>query len=231
MATLLGYRNYADYAVEVNIVKKSDAVHTFLSDLNKGLDPLYEKDRVSLEALKREECKTLGIECEDMIFSYDRRYYTRMYNDKYYSIDDEQLRKYFPFDQVIEGMFTLYQTIFSVKFEQIFELEHHQDVSKQLWSPDVRLFKVYDNVVGQQNKLLGYFYMDMFPRAGKYSHAAAYPLIPGATNNPVTGPDTSDKGILPVVAIVCNFPKATVTEVSTLTHYDVVTVLHEFGHC
>lgn len=236
-ANKLGFDTHADYVLDILIAKNRTTVDNFLKDLNIKLDDSYNKDINELLKLKIEECRELNLTCDNIIHSYDRLYYTRIYNDKYYNIDDEELKKYFLYDKVVDSMFRIYQTVFSVRFRELSNDKDNKFDMEQLWNPDVRYFEVKDadTTSTTYDQVIGYFYMDMFPREGKYSHAAAYQLITGSVNplkddNNTTSSSEPER-ILPIVAIVCNFPKPQRDRPSTLTHRDVETLFHEFGHC
>src|SRR4051794_13328886 len=85
-----------------------------------------------------------------------------------YSLDEELIREYFPADFVISGVFDIYSELLGVHFTEVKEA--------QVWSPDVKLYRIDDS---KENRLVGYFYTDFFPRSAKYGHAAAFPLISG----------------------------------------------------
>jgi len=122
------------------------------------------------------------------------------------------LRVYFPMKSVLDGMFAIYQRIFGLKFERI--------EPPYKWVDDLQLWAVSDSATGEP---LGYFYLDLFPRQGKYNHFAMFPIIDGKR---------LDDGMYqrPVIALVCNFPPPSAEKPSLLKHSDVETVFHEFGH-
>src|SRR5207247_7948756 len=129
-----------------------------------------------------------------------------------YAVDKEALRAYFPFQKVLDGMFNIYQSIFGLKFEKI--------VAPHKWIDDLQPYLVTDSPTGEP---LGMFYLDMFPREGKFNHFAQFAIISGKLL-----PD--GKYQRPTVALLCNFPPATEDKPSLLTHSDVETLLPEFGH-
>ncbi|RFC46301.1 MAG: thimet oligopeptidase/neurolysin, partial [Verrucomicrobia bacterium] len=129
-----------------------------------------------------------------------------------YAVDTEALRVYFPFQATLQGMFALYQKIFSLKFTQV--------EPPYVWAPGVQLWVVEDATTGVP---MGSFYLDMFPRDGKYNHFANFPQLVGRVL-----PDGRYE--LPLAALVCNFPPPTADKPSLLQHGDVETLFHEFGH-
>jgi len=127
-------------------------------------------------------------------------------------VDAEQLRGYFPMQRVLDGMFTIYQRIFGLKFTQV--------EAPYKWVDDLQLWAVADAHTGEP---MGFFYLDLFPREGKYNHFAVFPIIEGKL---------LDNGTYqrPVCSLVCNFPPPTKDKPSLLKHTDVETLFHEFGH-
>jgi len=208
VASLLGYANYADYVTEPRMVKNSATAITFLKDLEKGLQPKYDAERETLRRLKATETgdanATLNI--------WDWRYYANQLRITQYNVDEEQLRVYFSYDRVLQGMFSIYQRIFGLKFEQV--------TPPYKWVDDLRLYTVSDARTGEP---LGMFYLDMFPRDGKYNHFAQFGIIEGKRL-----PDGTYQR--PVCCLVCNFPPPQPDKPSLMSHDEVETIFHEFGH-
>jgi thimet oligopeptidase len=127
-------------------------------------------------------------------------------------VDEDALQPYFPLDRVLAGMFKIYQTLMDVSFEAM--------PQAPLWHKDVRAYAVRDRASG---KIMSYFYMDLFPREGKYGHAAAFGLVPGH----VLADGTYQGG---VSSIVANFTAPTSDQPSLLRFDEVETLFHEFGH-
>jgi len=119
---------------------------------------------------------------------------------------------YFPYQRVLEGMFSVYQRIFGLRFEEV--------ESPTVWAGGVRLYAVLDADSGEP---LGLFYLDMFPRDGKYNHFAHFGIVDGKRL-----PGGSYQR--PVSALICNFPPPQPDEPSLLSHGEVETLFHEFGH-
>lgn len=212
LASLLGFKNYADYALDVAMAKNSENVKKFLFDLKDGLFESGKKELQELLKYKEKDGYT------DEFQSYDWNYYFRLRKETEYSLDNQKIKEYFPTSKVISGSFEMYERLFSIKFVE--------QPDQTVWGY-LKLYNVYD--ANDTNQLLGQLYLDLHPREGKYGHAACFPLQPAC----ITEDGSRQHGI---AAMVCNFPKELKddngkTVPSTLPFDDVVTYLHELGHC
>ena len=208
IALKLGYKSWDDFQTEIKMAKSGAAAKTFIHDLIAGIQPKFAAEVAELRKLKAEETKDPNAQ----ISIWDWRYYQNQLKKQKYTIDPEALRDYFPFQRVLEGMFDIYQSIFGLKFTKI--------IPPYKWVDDLQLFMVTDAASGQP---LGMFYLDMFPREGKFNHFAEFGIIPGKKL-----PD--GKYQRPTVALLCNFPPPQKDKPSLLSHTDVETLFHEFGH-
>lgn len=208
IATRLGYKSWADYQTEVKMVKNAGTAIDFLQKLKTGLQPKFEAELAEFRQLKIQETG----DSQSQIRIWDWRYFSNQLKKAKYDIDTEQLRVYFPYQKVLEGMFGIYQRIFGLKFERV--------EPPYKWVEDLQLYAVSDANSGEP---LGLFYLDMFPREGKYNHFAQFGLIEGKLM-----PD--GKYQRPTVALICNFPSPAKDQPSLLSHSDVETLFHEFGH-
>jgi thimet oligopeptidase len=208
IARKLGYKSWDDYQTEPRMAKTGAIARKFLTDLIQGTEPKFQAEVAELKALK---AKDTG-EAHPEILAWDWRYYSNQLKKQKYNVDTEQLKVYFPYKQTLEGMFRIYQSIFGLKFEQI--------VIPNPWTPDIQLWAVTDSATGEP---LGCFYLDMFPREGKYNHFAQFGLISGKQLS-------SGLYQRPTVALVCNFPPSSPDKPSLLSHRDAETLFHEFGH-
>jgi thimet oligopeptidase len=130
-----------------------------------------------------------------------------------YKVDHAEIQKYFPLDVVTKGMLSMYETLLGLTFV----LEE----GAQTWHEDVLLYNVEDAKSGSH---MGQFYLDLYPRPGKFGHAAVFPLVGRAVDAETNAVQT------PVVAMVANFPKPTDSQTSLLPHNEVRTYFHELGH-
>jgi len=208
IAKKLGYKSWADYQTEVKMVKNAATAIDFLEKLKTGLQPKFDAELAEFRRLKVRETG----DSNAIINIWDWRYFSNQLKKEKYNIDAEQLRVYFPYQRVLEGMFTIYQKIFGLKFEAVH--------APYKWIGDLQLYAVSDSKTGEP---LGLFYLDMFPREGKYNHFAQFGIIEGKLL-----PD--GKYQRPTCAVVCNFPPPSKDSPSLLNHQDVETLFHEFGH-
>jgi thimet oligopeptidase len=208
IAHRLGYASFADYATETRMVKNAATAIEFLQKLEKGLQPKFNAE---LEEFRQLKIKETG-DSNAKIYAWDWRYYANELKKTRYNVDAEQLRVYFPYERVLEGLFAIYQRIFDLKFEQV--------EPPYKWIGDLQLYTVSDAKTGQP---LGLFYLDMFPREGKYNHFAEFGITEGKLL-----PD--GKYQRPVCALICNFPPPQPDKPSLMSHDEVETIFHEFGH-
>jgi thimet oligopeptidase len=204
----LGYASWADYEIEPKMAKTAATATHFLEDLSKSLQPKLDGELATLRELK---VKDTG-DANAKINLWDWRFYANQLKKQKYNVDAEQLRDFFPLERSLNGMFAIYQRIFGVKFERI------EPPAK--WVDDLQLWAVSDSKTGEP---LGLFYLDLYPRDGKYNHFACFGIIEGKRL-----PEGQYQR--PTVAMVCNFPPPQPGKPSLMAHEEVVTLFHEFGH-
>ncbi|KXS14454.1 zincin [Gonapodya prolifera JEL478] len=212
VANLMGYPNHAAFRLEVKMAKTPKEVTEFLDDLTARLIPYAEKELSVLLEIKRKEKEERREVYDGKINSWDFNYYNRMLLEKEYEVDDQAIKQYFSLSTVTDGMLDIYQEVLGLKCVEI--------PSAPTWHPDVRLIEVSDALSGE---FIGQFYLDLFPRDNKYTHAACFGLVPGFVSK-----DGSRQH--PVAAMVANFSKPTADKPSLLKHDEVVTYFHELGH-
>lgn len=207
-AKILGYNNHAEFTLEIRLAKKPENVLEFLNDLQAKLKVLAGPELEELEALKKE----LEPDQESTVFDQDWAYFKRISEERKYNLDQDLVKQYFPTLYVVEEMLQFYQDVFGLKFKET------EDVEK--WHSDVQVFEVSDT---ETEEYIGRFFLDLYPRDGKYNHAAAFTLI-----QPRLLPNREFQAS--ASAMVCNFNKATESSPALLTHRQVQTLFHEFGH-
>ncbi|KAL8867884.1 MAG: hypothetical protein Q9174_005369 [Haloplaca sp. 1 TL-2023] len=228
-ARLLGYPNHAAFKIEDKMAKTTKTVDDFLGDLRKRLTEGGASEKKTLTELKESDLKERG---EDKTFDghyflWDNRFYDRLMLEKDFSLDQEKLAEYFPLQNTIRGMLEIFEQLFGLVFVEI-EGSDRASISPSgsgddiIWHPDVKLFSVWDDEK-EGNGFVGYLYLDLHPREGKYGHAANFNIQPGFI-------DENGKRRYPATALVCNFSKPTPKKPSLLKHDEVVTLFHELGH-
>ncbi len=207
IAHLLGYPTHADLKLEKRMAKNPKTVMTFLKDLQKKLKPLGKKEDKQMIAYKNEKTGKKS----RTIYPYESGYWSNKYRKENLALDSEKIKEYFPSQVVIDGMLELFGGVFGITFEP---------ATIPVWHPDVKAFKIKD---AQDGHLIAYFYMDLYPREGKYKHAACFDLVGGEEKEDGTWQ-------IPFVAIVANMNKPSADTPSLLKHSEVETLFHEFGH-
>lgn len=214
-ATLLGYAHPADYEIEIKMAKDAETVRAFYQKLRPLVRQKALLDWKEYLAAKRAHTG----DANATFHPWDQSFYDKLLMKNKYAVDSEKVREYFPLDRVVDGLFSITQSLYGLEYRDITETAESQ--GWPLWHEEVKLFEVVDTASGD---LLGRFYLDLHPRANKYSHAAQWGLIPRKR-----WPDGAIEK--PLAALVCNFTKPTADKPSLLTHDEVETFFHEFGHC
>ena len=207
IARLLGYKNHAELRLEDRMAKNPKTVMAFLKDLQKKLKPLGKKEDKEMIAYKNSKTGKNS----RTLYSWESGYWSNKFRKENLELDSEKIKEYFPSQVVIDGMLDLFGGVFGITFEPV-------DIP--VWHPDVKAFKIKDKASGE---LVAYFYMDLYPREGKYKHAACFGLVEGEEKQDGTYQN-------PFVAIVSNLNKPSGDTPSLLKHSEVETLFHEFGH-
>ncbi len=205
LARLLGFDNYAEYSIETKMASGTDSVLDFLRDLAQQSKSQAENELVELKDFAK---KSLGI---DDLASWDFSYVSEKLKSHRLNLSKEKLRPYFPIETVINGMFSITETLFKVRIEEF----SHQDV----WHESVRTFRLID----ERGLEMGSFYLDLYARENKRGGAwmdsavTRWKHSEGKTQNPVA-------------YLVCNFTPPVGDDEACLSHEEVTTLFHEFGH-
>ena len=205
IANILGYETYADYALEERMAKNKQTVDEFVMQLLEPSMEFAKKDVADVLAYAKKN----GFE-EDVLQPWDFSYWSERYQEAEYSLSAEELKPYFQLESCIDAVFGLATRLYGITFEERNDVPvYHQDV------------KVYE-VKDADGSHLSLFYADFFPRASKRG---------GAWMTDFRGQSVRD-GVeyRPFVTIVCNFTKPTADAPALITHDELTTFLHEFGH-
>ena len=228
-ARLLGYPNHAAFKIEDKMAKTPKFVDDFLGDLRTRLTPGGDSERKALAALKEQDLRSRSPkeDSDGHYYLWDQRFYDRLMLEKDYALDQEKLAEYFPLQNCIRGMLEIFEHLFGLYFVEITESDRASispsgTASDITWHPDVQIFSVWDSS-DQGSEFVGYLYLDLHPREGKYGHAANFNIQPGFLN-------ANGTRHYPCTALVCNFSRPTAKKPSLLKHDEVVTLFHELGH-
>ncbi len=201
-AQMLGYRHFGDLSLVPKMAKSPEEVIAFLHELATKAKPFGQKDLAELKAFAAEELGMTDLQ------SWDISYVSEKLKQKKYAFSDLEVRQYFQEDRVLDGLFKLTEKLFSVKI---------QAATAELWHEDVRFFEVM-----KEGKAIAHFYLDPYARQSKKS---------GAWMDDARGRKATPKGVqTPVAYLTCNYTKPPKGKAAQLSHDDVQTLFHEFGH-
>lgn len=206
-AKLLGYSSHAHFVLEERMAKSPDKVSEFLDQLQSPALTMAQKELKDLEGFMKTE-----LQIDDPLMPWDFSYYSNLYKKHLFDFSDEELRPYFPLKSVLEGLFTITNKLYDLKFVP-------QDLPT--YHPDVSVYQVQKKK-GDATKTVGLLYLDFFPRDNKRAGAWMTTFRDQGFNG-----KTMDT---PHVSLVCNFTKPTEDMPSLLTFNEVQTLFHEFGH-
>lgn len=205
-ARLLGYASHADFVTDERMAKNSAAVKRFLDDLRGKLRARRDADYARMAELKRAETA----DPQAVLQPWDIAYYLNQLKKRDWSLDAEAMRAFFPIETVLAGLFDVYQQLFGIQIARV--------EGADTWA-GVPLYEIRDAESGGH---VGHFYLDLYPRPGKYGHAAAA----GVT----VARQVGDAYRAPVAVMMGNFNPPSAERPSLLSHDEVETLFHEFGH-
>lgn len=204
IAQLLGYPDWVSYQAETRMVGSADTIHAFLDRVHAAARPALE--RLAAAYLARLRQDEPGASSVDMA---DHSYLAELIRRERYALDGREVRAYFPVDAVKDGLLRVTAELFGLEFRR---------ANVPVWHPDVEAYEAWEG-----DRLLGRFYLDLYPRPAKYSHATAMALRQG-----LPGRQTVE------VMLVANFPRAEDGAPGLMGHTEaasgVTTFFHEFGH-
>lgn len=211
LAGLLGYADWAEYDAEVKMIRTGAAIPQFIDRIaDAALEPGLRDRQVVLERMRVDVPDAQTIDGSDLPF------YAEAVRREQFDVDAQKVRTYFDFTRVRQGLLEV--------TGRLFGLTYRPAGDAVLWDPDVAAYDVFldgkdqggadgEQDVDQDGERLGRIYLDLYPREGKYKHAAQFDLVRGVAGRQ-----------LPEGVLVCNFPRG------LMEHSDVVTLFHEFGH-
>ncbi len=211
-AKLLGFANYAEVSLSTKMADSVSEVETFLRDLATQATPAAQKDLVQLQRYAQD----YGI---DKLQPWDSAYIAEKVKQSEFSLSQEEIRPYFPLPKVTSGLFAIVERLYGITVqEQSYEGADDHSVSR--WHDDVRFYQLFD----ADDQLIGGFYFDLFARSGKRGGA----WMSGFQSR--YSYEEQNHQQLPVCFMVGNFTPALDGKPSLLTHEEVLTLFHEFGH-
>lgn len=205
LASLLGFSTYADLSLATKMAESPKQVLDFLTDLAVRSKEQAQKEVAELKAFCQEHYGVTELAPWDITF------YSEKQKQHLYSINDEELRQYFPENQVLSGLFEVLKRVFNIRAVERFDVD--------TWHQDVRFFDLVD----QNDEVRGSFYLDLYARENKRG---------GAWMDDCIGRKRKADGSLqkPVAYLTCNFNKPLGDKPALFTHDEVTTLFHEFGH-
>jgi oligopeptidase A len=219
-AELLGFKNFADLTLHRRMAKTGERALEFENEMHAKIKAQFEIENRELDAFRAEQ---LGIPVEPME-PWDVGFWAEKYRKAKFDFDEELLRPYFPVDRVLNGMFEITQKLFGVSIREVEAIYSetptiaNSDSGYEVWNDDVKVFELFD----EEEKHLGSFYTDWFPRESKRSGAWM--------NYTLTGDRSNGKKEPHLGQIHGNMSPPTNGKPALLSHNDVLTVFHEFGH-
>jgi thimet oligopeptidase len=204
LATKLGFRSFAEFALNDKMAKSPATVWAFQNDLQKKLEPYVTEEMKVMRDLK----KQLNASDSDTVYAWDVNYLTRKLKDSRYNLNTDEVKQYFEINNTLQGMFKVYEQLLKIRITKTSDVP--------VWDAKVQTYEIYN-----EGRKAGTFYLDLYPRANKYTHFACFPISQYKKKDNVE--------YLPVASLVCNFPEAN-EGASLLPHRDVITLFHEFGH-
>ena len=206
MASLLGFRSWADLATVDQMMGSAENMRRFLGDVEDAARATALREWAELESFVRErEPNALPLTLSDA------RFWEEQFRRSRYDFDSQSVRPYFPYEQVEAGILATAGKLFGVRFER--------NETAPVWDPAVKAFEVFDSTAGDRSAPVGRIYLDMHPREGKSKWFSECSLVGGVAGRQI-----------PEASLVCNFPEPTASDAGLMQYADVVTYFHEFGH-
>ena len=203
---LLGFANYAELSLATKMAESTQDVLRFLTDLSQRAHPQAKVELDQLQTFATEDLNLPKLAPWDMAYSSEKKLQAR------YAISQEALRAFFPLPKVMEGLFSIIKTLYGMTLEEVNDVE--------TWHPEVTCYCIKD----AENNPRGFIYVDLFARPHKRGGAW---MDSCQSRRKLANGDIQ----LPIATLTCNFAKAAANKPPTLSHDEVITLFHEFGHC
>lgn len=205
-AQLLGFHNYAELSLATKMAESTDHVISFMNDLVNRAGKQAQSEFKQLEQFAAEKCHI------DSVKPWDLAYLSEQRRQDLYALSQEDIRPYFPQPKVMEGLFSIVKKLYGMTIEEIKGVD--------TWHKDVQCYCIID----EKNQVRGTIYTDLFARQNKHS---------GAWMDSMQSRRKLDDGTvqLPIATLTCNFAKSSLNKPAMLSHDEVITLFHEFGHC
>ena len=204
MAALLGFDNYAEYSMAAKMAETPAQVIEFLKDLARRARPAAEDEIRDLQEYAAGECGIENLEAWDILYCSEKQ------KQSLYHFSEEDVRPYFPVDEILGGMFNVVSRLYGLRIERVEGVD--------VWDPDVRFYRIEDS----SGRLRGQFYIDLYMRPHKRGGAWMDGFVSRKRH--------ADEVQIPIAGLTCNFNIPTGDKPALLTHEEVVTLFHEFGH-
>ena len=220
LARLIGFDTWASYITADKMVESARNASQFIDRIVAASGPKAEREYATV--LKRKQQDVPGATA---VNAWERAYYAELVRKSDYDFASESVRPYFPFDRVKQGLLDVTSRLFGVTYRRLDTVvasgtasgtpsQSSGQAAAAVWDPSVEAYEMYEN-----GALIGRFYLDMHPRPNKYNHAAEFGIRSGVTSRQI-----------PEAALICNLPGGQAGDPGLMTHDDVVTFFHEFGH-
>lgn len=209
LADLLGFKTYAALELDSQMVGNPARAQNFLNDMHQKAQ---KKAEIEFKEFTKQLPESVVLSGQKKLYPWDTPFLKNYYKKTALNLDENKIAEYFPMQHTVDALLQIYKDFFNLEFKQL--------PAKGLWDADVQLIEVIDNA---NNQTMGYLFLDLFPRPGKYTHACEQTIVP-------TIYDQNGHPNLGVVIVVANFPKQRADKPALLKFSDVNTFFHEFGH-
>src|SRR5437773_623761 len=201
LAKLIGYGSWADYITADKMDGSARNASAFIDRIVAASTAKAEREYAAI--LKRRQRDAAGA---TVVNRWESTYYAELVRKSDFAFDSQTVRPYFPFDRVKQGLLDVTSTLFGITYRRLSDVP--------VWDPSVEAFEMLSN-----GQVIGRFYLDMHPRPNKYNHAAEFSIRNGVAGRQI-----------PEAALICNLPGGQPGDPGLMTHEDVLTFFHEFGH-